>query len=394
MGVGVYSSDFNGTGGTFLVSGIYASEEDYADYRKERLAEYQKENRKENGPSGALELMGLDDEDEDDFSLPDYETWSQDRYDDFNEVLLDSVASIGKELGFTATRRRRFDSESADFDDEFLSLSIGEAVEIGWRSWEHDFVIGIGGYGSIGRMMQDIDGYAGEIVNEMGMAPERAADLYADLVSSVEEYVRIRLMQYSFSCSYKTSGYTSSSYQLPENVEARCEELRATIKELSSKLSGKPSDAIKAASSADRIALAEALRKINDDHGRDGEDMAEILTGIAVYNSEDDTILIADPYEEEGWIGSLAAPRSGIHDYLKTLETNEEHLAPIPRNEATEAWFVGYQEKHERVLLLSADEYMSAVGEDLVVNMIDEDEEEVELVIAKREPAPQAPALG
>jgi len=389
MGVGVYDSDFNGTGGTFLVDGIYASEEDYADYRRERL----KELRKENGTTGALELMGLDDED-DDLSIPDYETWSQEQYDDYNEMLLDAVARIGKELGFSVSRRGRHTSDDAYFDDEFLSLASGGTVEIGWRSWETDFVIGVGGSGPFSKLMEDVDGNTEEIVNETGMAPQRAADLYADLVSAVEEYVRIRLMQDNFKCRFKTSGYTSGGYELPENAAARVAELKASIQELETKLSRSPREAIREASSSERIDLAESLRKINDDHGRDGDDMAEILTAIPVYNAEDGTILIGNPYESDGWFSSFTASVSGIHDYLKTLETDENQLAPIPRNEATEAWFAAQQARHDNWLLLTAEEYIAAVREDLVIKSANEDDEEIEYVVAKHGPAPQAPAFG
>jgi len=322
MGVGVYDSDFNGTGGCILIDGPLGTDQDYEEHCKARRADGEEP--------------------------VDRESWSQNEY--------------------------------------------GDIIEIGWRSWEHDFVIGVGGAGRFATWMQDPDGYVEEIVAEMGMSPKRAGDVYGNLSSAVQEYVRIRLMQDGFRCRYKTSGYTSSAYAVPDDASARLEELKASIKELSAVLMGNPGASLKAASSADRIELAKSLKEINDNYGRDGKDAAEIRTAVAVYNAEDKTILFGNPYEEIGWIG-VSMPPTEMREYLGTLETDENHLAVLPRNEMTEAWFAERQAKCPTWLILTTDEYLTAVGEDLVVRSQDEDESVIEYTVAVHQPSPRSPAL-
>lgn len=208
MGVGVFHSTFQDRGGTFLISGPLGTDEDYESYRKECIAD-------------GDEPMDRDD-------------WAQQEYDDENEFLLDSVMTAGVGLDFQASPRKGFRSENAPFDREFSQIVEDDFVSISWRSWQHDFVIGVGPTNRAAEILDMDDSDASEDIKNALAAFKTD---YEALVDASLEAMRIDAMQNGFECRYRTSGYTTSAYSPVENVKERYTELGATIASLREKLS-------------------------------------------------------------------------------------------------------------------------------------------------------------
>lgn len=356
MGVGVYESTFHGRGGTFLVDGPLGTDEDYESHLQ------------------ACESDGVD--------ALSREDWSQQEYDDENELLLDSATTAAKEIGLSAANRKRFESGYASFDREFSLLAEDDLVAVGWRSWQHDFVIGVG---PAARAEQKLDLDAAESASELGRSIEGFKADYDALAAAVLEYVRIKIAQDGLDCRYRTSGYTTASYSAVEDPQAKLAELTATISSLREKLSASREEALTRISDEERLVVIEAALDADQDVAFAVADKKD--PGIHLYSAADPdgdgcTIFASMivPAELEEWFASLPA---------------DAHVA-VPREPRTEAWFKARQmAPREFNLIASADEIAAATGSEvsIKVSASDTDPDLITQVVMASPPV-QAPAVG
>lgn len=404
MGVGVYSSSFQGTGGTFLVDLPIFTEEQYKDYVKDSLSgDVPKDLLEE-----TLQLF-LDGEiDNDDLSemydsisyIYDEDDWRQQEYDDFNTLLIEEVEGVARELGFRIESRKGFSADRADFDSEFVAIADNGFVQIGWRSWEHDFVIGVGAHRNTLDMASEPEGNATDIIENYGLSPEAFAKAYAMIADSVEEYVRIRLLEKNFECRYKTSGYTTDGYTLgdKDEVAARKEALMQAIEDGYSFLKASPTDNILDADHDEIVALAKAMLDANDNW------TDRFAVQVPVWDKAQGGVLLFKPGHENA-TAIILPMRTGedgtkevnhaLIGYLNSLP-DEDGLAALPRNEMTAEFLRQQQAKYNKSgvydLIVTAEEWVEAKGEDCVLTWSDEDPESAtELVLARYDKPALAP---
>jgi hypothetical protein len=189
MGVGVYESDFDGTGETFIVSpDFYNTPEDYEAYCKDF-----------EGDEGDEPL--------------DFETWAQQNYDDFDENLKWSIKSALDHVGKGFHEPRPRDRERFGADGDFSLLFRGHDLDVGVRGWETDAIVGVAPTREhVRRMIEVGEEYDGECEAEFECSLEALRETYAGAVSSLTEMAIQALVRDGFDCRYRTSGYTSGGY--------------------------------------------------------------------------------------------------------------------------------------------------------------------------------------
>lgn len=253
MGVGVYSENWRGTGGTFLVPGTLALREDYEAY---------------------VEAS----EDPDD--VLSYEAWSQSEADDEVDRLTFALANIPAAVADLKQPPVR-DVESSALQTASDHYGVWRALAevgpyvIGLRSWQHDYVVGIAprsqddgveAFADDGSLdeMQVIDAYGAVI----GIVREKAAELRDALL----EYARLILQDEGFECRFRTSGYTTGRYEKLESASAatRLDVLRSEIEACKKWFDVDASDRLRstAADAHERKLLLSALRMEQDAGGR------------------------------------------------------------------------------------------------------------------------------
>lgn len=193
MGVGVYDSDFNGTGETFIVSpDFYNTQEDYEAYCNDFS------------------------EDEGDEPL-NFEDWAQQNHDDFYENLRYSIKSALEHMGSAFHLANPRDLESFGADRQFTLLFRGLELDVGIRGWETDYVIGVAPTrGYVRAMISDGEDFAGECEREFECSLESLRNGYASAVAALTNTLIQTLLRDGYDCRFKTSGYTTSSYQKDE----------------------------------------------------------------------------------------------------------------------------------------------------------------------------------
>lgn len=413
MGVGVFSDDFQETGSTFIVSGEYVSESDHNEYLDGLATDneiivdqcedeswnfrHSKDPLPEKGDS--YWSVGQHDQRKDaldaafekyDIYAPSYETWSQEQYDDFNSNFIAIVKRAGTELGLGISQYSDLHTRKvtrASFDSDFCEIlndPIKNMFSVGWRSWEHDFVIGIGAsestnFGS-SYSWQDLlskpdnQYFAPEIIIYSGKSPTRFGDDYQKMITAVEEYIRLSLMKDGIECSFKTSGYTTGSYELPDAkvVEERLLQLRETVSNWYSSITIDPSMRIANASSEE---LSEIINVINDDK----ECQSSLQIEIPLYSFSDKTILWIAPHDDNTAIASSICPVD-LQNHFNGLPQTKG-FSIIPRNEFTSDWFKAVQERintggrnsnGKLRIAVSAEEFHSATKEDITFGYGDE----------------------
>lgn len=354
MGVGVYESDFQGLGHTFGVSGPLLVEADYEQFMKE---------------SGAGQAIS-------------FETWSQDQYDEANEELVAAVERACRELGFSIENRQGFRAARADFDSDFVAIADDGVVAVGWRSWESDFVIGIGPT----RYADEKLGYDAEYaVRELGRNPETFRAEYESQASAVEEFTRLSLLKLGLDCRYKTSGYTSAAYELPANVDARLAELKADIVAGTTKLTAGPSNALAQIDASERQKIVKTAV----------DERMVVVFPVAEIRGDQRRLhlhAVSDDYPDGfAVVASMEAPKE-LYGYFRD---QGDGLTAIPRDARTESWFAAYQAYIRRAdLIASADEIAAATGEAVIVRMYDGSDNSVAVVtVAEAPEAAPAPAI-
>ena len=360
MGVGVYESNFDGMGTSFLVSGPLGTDEDYAAYAKAC-----RDARDEFGPV-------------------DREQWTKDQYDGENELLVELVASFGTTIEMTPSRRKGFRSDAVDFDREISSLAAGDLVEVGWRSWQHDFVIAVGPT-SRAQDMLSLDATAAAL--EYGRSPEGLKADYDALVAAVAEAVRIELQRNgNFECRYRTSGYTSAAYAKGEDDDLRTGQLREEVRTLTARLAADRAEALLSLSEEERAAVIRASL----DARRGGAAFPVALkdpegTGLNFYSA-------ADPDGDGCAIVSSGAIPPELSAYFEALPMGT--FAAVPRNSETEAFFAARQRHpRERNVVVSAEEVAAATGEDVAVKIYGDTDMDATTQVAMARAPQAAPGL-
>jgi hypothetical protein len=351
MGVGCYGNDFHGTGKSLLVSGPLGYDSDYEEFVKSQRQD------------------GVAEE-----AILDKAEWTSEEYSDFNLDLIEAIEGYAKDIGLSVVSRKGFQGPRATFDSEFVQLLDSKCIEVGWRSWDTDFVIAVGPSGSFKDWMQDAQGYAEDIVNETGRAPSTVSELYGSLVLNVHEYIRLRLQAEGtvFECRYKTSGYTSAAYERVANDEAatHIKDLEGSIKTALQRLEADGYAAMRDATGPDLIALVKALDDLHADnlYGLPGQ----IYMEVPVFDRANNVGVGFNPYTS-GPIASKSLPE-GVLSYMRDQD-GDENLIAILRCAATEDWFKAIQAKSKYGLdrlIVSADEFAAATGRDLVVSLDDQ----------------------
>ncbi len=199
MGVGVYSNNFDETGGTFLVDGPDCSDEAYQ--------------------------ASIEDMDEDD--QPSLEGWASDQGSDhfelMNDAITEALESVGMEIGANSKR---------DFQHDFLVHTRDKGFVIGTRGWEHDSVVGVWQDEEYGEYQGHVNGDVVEMALRDGVMPERMCARRRKIADDLLELIRLHMQSYGLECSFKTSGYTSQRYPVLDEAAwtQRCEELVASIR--------------------------------------------------------------------------------------------------------------------------------------------------------------------
>lgn len=356
MGVGVYESTFHDRGGTFLVDGPLGTDEDYESYRLD------------------CESDGVD--------ALSREGWAQQDYDDENGFLLDSATTAAKKAGLSAAARKQFSSAYAPFDREFSLLAEDDFVAVGWRSWQHDFVIGVG---PTTRAEQMLDFDAAESAVELGRSIDGFKADYDALAAAVLEYVRLEAMRNGLGCRYRTSGYTTAAYPAVENPLARLAELRAAVAALRERLSAGREEALTLISYEERLVVIEAAIDAGQDVVFAVADKKD--PGIHLYSA-------ADP-DSDGCelLASMMVPAE-LEEWFATLPPDA--FVAVPREPRTEAWFKARQmSPREPNLIASAEEIAAATGNEVSIEIYSsEDDPDLTTQVLMASPSVSAPTAG
>lgn len=369
MGVGVYTNDFNGSGGTFLVSGALIDDEDHRSYVIDvgRDSAETFENWKNN-------IADMPDPSESDYAdylfecgedeAADLDTWRQDQVNDEVEGLEYLLSEVCKKIDIPALDCSH--NARAAFDSDFVLIGDGAHIQIGWRNWEHDYVIGVGGDAQTKYWGGEPDAHAGEIMEETGLAPSTYASIYADLSSKVQDYVRLSLMQQGIECRFRTSGYTTGLYEAPgEGYEATLDTLASEIKELNGRLSSSFEDGLDAASDKERIEIAKEL--LSGDHN------TTLRAAVLLYDPEQDDLKLFTPLESR-LLASIQMNdllKGEISETLSSLDDPDDFIA-IPRNERTQKVFSDLQCGRMDDVIISVAEWKAVDGDDLAIEWTDD----------------------
>ncbi len=336
MGVGTYREDYGGAGRSINVDGPLTSDEDYEAYKKEQ-----------------------EDDGEHVLSQDEY---NQDQYDGFNERLLETVVSVARDVGLSSDLESRFGNRCASFDKDLTAVASGGPFAIGWRSWEHDFVVAIGPSSSFEDFVDSPEANAGWAITECGRPAAALADDYRAVLDDFESLVRVTLLSEGMDTSVPTGSYTSSTDKLPDDYETRIETLTRSVKEGFWRLSRDASQAMSEATVDERLALAKAI--VGYDAGDvDPGDLPKVLVAV---HDEGGGIGLWDPRDEEnGLHASMSVGSPEFASYLASLPHDADGLAPIPFCAETEAWYAKEvrTDPHKGLqVALSAEQYAGIAG--------------------------------
>lgn len=348
MGYGVYDSDFDGTGGTFLVSGPIPTEEGYAAY----VADCRSDG---------------------DEPLPE-DAWREQECEDFESDLDDALRGAVSDIGLTLAKRTRGSYPRAGFDEDFTLRAEGDQVAVGLRQWQHDYVIGVAASARMAEALADPEGEAATFL-ETGRLPEAYKAIYDGARDAVQDYVRLRMMQDGFECRFRTSGYTSGTYEKPEDMKAAMAEALNAARAGLRRLDQQPDDALRDLDAAGRVAYLSAVREAG------GEPPFPVA--VPLFEAGTRTLHLLVPGEPD--TGFTRTPTPAEMAWLSGLPTDADGNAPLP--DAPEAAaLVSRIQGSEYHLVVTAHEYAAATGEECEVSW---DGGECSLVLA--EPPAGAP---
>lgn len=393
MGAGVFSSDFNGTGTTFLVSGeLVDHEQDYRAYLKEEaenegfvevdgkwLAEDGQVYEGLDALARALERQDL--------HVMSMEQLMESRREDEISNLISSIAADAGKLGLTLGLRKgnRID-QSMCLDNDFAAIADDFLVEIGWRDWEHDFVVGVAAGGSVETALQDTEYHAADIIANYGMSPDRFQTLHMHLVNAVAEYIRLGLMDNGFDCRFRTSGYTTSGYEIPNPRELKDQrkQLEKTIKDTIGVFKSGKNNLLLMDGSL-RAELLRELKRLHDDMEYGSQINFESTVAIPFFNPETNEAVWYSPYFEGAVAAAFLEPQMVAFMQDKI---NGNDMIAIPRTEESETWLAASQQhlletRSAIRVVATAHEVVEAWKEDLVLNLPDENDDIQEVVVMR-----------
>lgn len=392
MGYGTYESKFNGTGNTFNVSGPLAQDEDYQAYLnslKEAFASlvveaatehgYNYRDQSEPAPTPASEYFenGRFDTENDaliaalrakDQYVMSQSEWATQEYDEFNTLMIETVAQAGEDLGMAVQTTGISHLTRSDVDSDFVGIADSRILAIGWRSWETDFVIGVGAKKSHDwqNYLSEPENYKKEMMLETGRNPTDFAAQCHATAENISHYIRLCLQENGLECRYKTSGYTSAPYPVPEATEAIKLTLKNDITAALAAFEVEPNVALATLSSAERLHFIKTVCELDE------EDDYRLKTPI--FNHDTQSVLWVDPLTQEIFASSSAIEEKIGFDMAACMQGAEQvnALSPIPRNEQTQAWFEYRQNKgndarYPKYLVASAQEYTAATGQAFAV---------------------------
>lgn len=374
MGRGVYSSDFQGTGGTFLVSGTLCTQEDYEAY----LADARQ--------TPEAIVASVEETGDPDDSPMSYDTWAQQEVDDQYENLASTIQDVASAFpGAISATTGGLRENRAGFDREFVMLLDAGPVQVGLRGWEHDYVVGAGAdhsreYDSPQDMIANPDAYAKDQLDNGYISSDyanRATALSEDLLA----YVRLELQDNGFECRFPTSGWTTSVYSKSEHPSTDKAELARRINENLAYFNSKhPLDDL-IQSREGRVALTkQVLEILNDD-----DNYGAVQVRVPLYYPDQENVAYFDGFEISRYSDAQCMYNAEISpELLATFEPQEGEvdqytLYHIPRNEQTEAWFAEQQahitkaRPSDNIVIVSADEFFAATGV-AIPNRLDEEE--------------------
>lgn len=351
MGVGVYTSDFGSAGTTFIVTGPLATDEEYASY-----------------VAATEDPLGQSD-------------WATQEYDDFTDNMAEVISEALKQVGFFPANHRRGYTR-ASFDDNFVSCSSNGLAEIGWRSWESDYVIAVAGDGRWQSAMADPGGYVEEFAAEQGLDPEKAKPVYLELVEALKEYVRLALQDNSFECRYRTSPYTTDQYPVNAETAPRMDELAGLITERTQFLAKRFGDRVPEMDRASRVEFAGII-------DRDGLD---ITTEVAVIDHRTGHVRVSDGRRLQG---QYEVQTQELASHLAALQKDDLAFSPVPLTAETAALFDEIRKDRAGygILVVAPDEFYEAFDDDISVTYPDSSGDRLVITFENdRAAAPSAPA--
>ena len=350
MGVGTYGNDYSGAGRSIIVDYTPGSDEDHAAHVRERGSE-------------AMDRVEYD----------------QHEYDQANENLLVVVSAVCKEIGLVSTLRGRFGQAGVRFDRDVVGIAAGDVFEVGWRSWENDFIVAIG---PASDDLRDFIASGGKdglpyVVEEMGRGPAHLMADYAETLDAFEKLLRLSLLSNGFGTRVKTSSYTSRSDEAPADIDERIPGLVDEVRIGIRKLSRSADEALRALSTDERLEVAKV---VIDDPEWNGERPPRIL--VPVYHVDEDAVALWDPSDYGG--GAMVSTKYPVElrDLLKSLPS-VGGLAPVPHSAETESFFSSMTDTRNGIRLgISAEQYSSLSSTPCAVSWEDgEDGRVVEVVL-------------
>lgn len=375
MGVGVFSSDFDSTGSTFIISPPFMEYEEYLDVMVEEFPHLDIKESPDGGQWSHAIGEGLFDTRLecmqeafmfDESVLLDEESFVSEGdtnfYHDMKETIRDAVRSLDIDDG--AGSRMKVDSD-------FNLVAGNSTIEVGLRGWESDYIVGV----AAGRKSESIihSGSDVDSIYEHGMSPTLFANTYAQLASHVEEYVRLHVMENGLECRFRTSGYTTSEYKAPEDINKSIDALKTSIQAILVNLNASSEDNIKSADIAERALLIKAI--VSDGDKWNGP---RIYVPILNKSEGNKPNVVWFSYGDEELVASSSPDETlNIDEFDVTVDFLE-------RNEHSNDWLNARQEKYLKnsnniVMVVTAGELSNALDEDIEYVLEMDDGEDIKL---------------
>lgn len=249
MGVGVYENKFDGFGGTFIVASSYFDEDAYEKYISDLASNLDVEVFEKDGnfyykTDGLISLSEFDNKisalergikHKGEF-LMTYESWaeqsSQDEYHDVRDFIEESL----KDIEFVSCIER---DAWMDMEGRFNLICGNDYFEVGVMEWETDYVIGVAPTEKLNDILESEE----EIRAEFSKNPDDFREQMRNLGEDIKTLARASLFENGFKARYKTSGYTSSTYEDldMDSIQHTIEELKRKIRTSSEEIFKKES---------------------------------------------------------------------------------------------------------------------------------------------------------
>lgn len=392
MGVGVYGNNYNGTGVSFLVDGVLSTEDDYRAYCQD---------------------VGDDD-------AVSFETWAQDAGDDQSTAIMDAIESVRVRVGLDhpGNGRARFEP------DTDMSLLANGRFEIGLRSWEHDFVIGIVPDAALRENLEGAedfndeqakrtygnDGYrhrlfqwhlaAEDLVETFGLPANEVVDLVCTTVDNLKQLLILELQGNGQKCRFRTSGYTTGAYDVTADDvrETEMERLTTDIKAAMARLDAPAIDNLKALSAEQRHLLLKMTDRSRLSDYKSDLQKLHVLVPYATCSTHDGrTFHQINLYDlTEGQTFSSSTVPDSLKEQMVAF-VGEGDIKALPDTPEWQAWWVDHRAKEGKYkslnLIASAAEIENVWKDDIVLTFEDDEGDTVEVnlseTLAPTAPAPQ-----